>query len=99
MLWRRRSSGTKPMPARIDCAGLRGANGLPLRRTEPPSRRLRPKIASSVSERPAPTRPPRPTISPRCRLRETSRTSGALFKFSTSSTTGFSACSLGARSV
>ena len=73
---RRRSSATKPMPARIACAGVRGANGWPSRRTSPPARGRSPKIVSTVSDRPAPTRPPSPRISPRCRSKETSRTSG-----------------------
>ena len=40
----------------------------------PALRGRRPKIASTVSERPAPTRPPRPRISPSATAKETSRT-------------------------
>ena len=77
MFWARRSSATKPMPARM--ASLAGAwiERLSARRERcRHCAARRPKSASTVSERPAPTRPPRPRISPCRTAKETSRTVG-----------------------
>ena len=69
---RRRSRCRRGSP-RPGCAAR---TALPVERISPPARGRRPKIVSTVSERPAPTRPPRPRISPRCRSKDTSRTIG-----------------------
>ena len=69
----RRSSGTKPMPARIAAVGLAFGSRLPFSSTRPPSALSIPKIARATSERPAPTSPERATISPALTSKETSK--------------------------
>ena len=59
-----RSSGTRPMPARIASIGERIATSRPSTRTRPRCNGSAPKMARASSVRPAPTRPARPTISP-----------------------------------
>ena len=54
--------------------GWRGAIGTPSRSRAPPVRARAPKIASTVSVRPAPTRPVRASISPLWISKDTSRT-------------------------
>ena len=72
--WRLRSSGTRPSPARIAARGDDRRTGLPPTSTRPDTWGSRPNSACATSERPAPTRPARPTTSPartRARRRET----------------------------
>ena len=59
-----RSSGTRPIPARIASRGEASRTGLPSIRTSPRSNWSAPKIARATSVRPEPTKPARPTISP-----------------------------------
>ena len=58
------------MPRRIDSAIPPSGSASPSSVTWPVAGR-RPKIASSISLRPAPTSPPRPRISPACSVKDT----------------------------
>ncbi len=73
----RRSSGTKPKPARTAWAGLRGAKRLPSSVISPRSGRSAPNRRRASSLRPAPTRPPSPSTSPFRRSKLISLTLGA----------------------
>ena len=68
----RRSSGMKPMPARMAARGLCAGSTRPPTVTVPASYRSIPKTARAISLRPAPTRPARPTISPARTVKEMS---------------------------
>ena len=59
-----RSSGTRPMPARMASIGERIATSRPSTSTRPRCIGSAPKMARASSVRPAPTRPARPRISP-----------------------------------
>ena len=59
-----RSSGTSAMPARAAARGSAGSAAAPCTATRPAEARWTPKSVSSNSERPNPTRPNIPTISP-----------------------------------
>src|SRR4051794_8675211 len=68
----RRSSGTKPTPARMAALGEPLGSSTPATSTVPASRLSMPKIARATSLRPAPTSPASATISPRWTWNETS---------------------------
>ena len=59
-----RSSGRYASPSESICFGLCGVTGRPSRVTFPEVGGVRPKHACAISERPAPTSPAMPTISP-----------------------------------
>ena len=71
-----RSSGARPRPAAIALSGRPGGSATPSITTSPASRRSTPQTARSSSLRPAPTRPPIPSTSPRRRSKLASFTSG-----------------------
>ena len=82
----RRSSGTKPIPALTASEQSRGSKVAPSRVIVPLSGRSAPKTSRASSLRPAPTRPPRPSTSPRRRSKLTSLTLGARVRPRTEST-------------
>ena len=61
----------KPGPAAIAAATEPGGSGRPRTATRPSLTASMPKMARASSVRPAPTRPARPRISPRCSVRST----------------------------
>ena len=69
----RRSSVSSANLFLIASRARRFFTSLPCRRMTPLLRVATPKIFSSTSVRPEPSRPARPTISPLCTLKETSR--------------------------
>src|SRR4051794_36592018 len=92
----RRSSGTRPMPARIAAPGEPLGISIPSTSTVPASRLSTPKIARATSLRPAPTRPASATISPRRTSKEMSVKTPSRVSRETFSTAGpISASSLG----
>src|SRR4051795_6030186 len=79
----RRSSGTKPTPARIAASGRPGGSRRPATSTWPASALSMPKIARATSLRPAPTSPASATISPARTSRETSKNTPSRVRRST----------------
>src|SRR5690606_33185487 len=81
------SSGARPMPRRT-------ARSVPPRRTGRPWKRMRPDAlrapytASMISERPEPTRPASPTISPACTVKDTPEKRPGAVRASTRRTSG-----------
>ena len=65
------------MPSRMACRGERGRTARPSIRISPRSGRVMPNSISATSERPAPTRPKKPRISPARRSKLTSSTKPA----------------------
>ena len=84
--WPLRSSGTMAMPALIAARGVRGFTFLPSTITSPVSARSAPAMQRTVSVRPAPTRPAKPSTSPASTLKETSWKTPRLLRSRTSST-------------
>lgn len=70
--WARRSSGTSARPAAMAVEGAPFVSAWPSTATSPASHRSTPNTARATSVRPAPTRPARPTISPRRTSNDTS---------------------------
>ena len=84
----RRSSVRRAKPFLMDSRALRFVQTLPSSLMVPDFLVAIPKIFSSVSVRPLPSRPARPTISPRRTLKETSRSREyCAVRFSTSRAT------------
>ncbi|MDT4839084.1 hypothetical protein FQZ97_728660 [compost metagenome] len=80
-----RFSVTKPMPRAIASAGERKRTSLPSRRTVPLAFFM-PKSAFITSDRPEPTRPKKPRISPAPTVKEISANSSSRVRRSTAST-------------
>ena len=86
---RLRSSGTRPMPARMASAGEPQPRSAVRRAaTRPDRRRRRPRSPAPAPVRPAPSSPATPRISPRCSVRLTSRSRGRASTRSTRSSSG-----------
>src|SRR5215210_1886298 len=80
-----RSSGTRPRPARIASVGEASGTACPSTVTRPLTRASRPNSACAISDRPAPTRPAKPSTSPRRSVNEMSRKPAGLDSPSTRS--------------
>ena len=86
--WLFRSSGASPTPAFTAACTRPGRSSTPSTVTDPVAARRAPYTVSSTSERPEPTSPARPTISPARTVNPIPANSPGRVRSSTSSTTG-----------
>ena len=89
---RLRSSVQKPRPAAMASRGSAGTKGRPSSAMVPPSGRSAPNSSRTLSVRPEPSSPDRPTISPAPTLKLTSETNGARARLRASTTGRWAPC-------